>query len=86
MDFQGVREFRRAAVIVRGLGADIVQGDDALAAILGAGSVAPAVPKPESVDASGLPQGYAAAATTVIEVATVAAVIGVVLLAARLFD
>ena len=84
MDLSRVCEWG-AAVIVRGLSdGEVLQGDAALAAILGASSPG-AAPKPENVDASGLPVGTASAATNVIEVATVGAVILAVLFAMRLF-
>lgn len=63
---------------------EVLQGDAALAAILGASS--PGTVKPENVDASGLPVGTASAAVTVIEVATVAAVMVALVLAVRLFE
>lgn len=70
-------------MIVRGMG-DVLQGDSALASILVA-SAPGSVPKSDTVDSSGLPVGAAAGATSVIEIATVGAVVLAVLLALRLF-
>ena len=71
-------------MIVRGMG-DVLQGDAALASILGASAPGSGPKKSDSVDSSGLPVGAAAGATSVIEIAAVAAVALAVLLALRLF-